>query len=120
MWRSILFLIILSASSAIGWCTSTIDFTVDPANTGILYQGPTVVSLSSSGLDGTVLAGQSLSLDLVLTDEVLARISVPDPSAFGTLLIVFTDAPTYPGFAGSTTGYLLDPRSVSEYSPVNH
>jgi len=68
-----------------------------------------VVSLSSSGLDDTVLTGQSLSWDLVLTHEVLARISVPDPSAFGTLLIVFTDAPTYPGFAGSTTGYLLDP-----------
>ena len=56
-----------------------------------------------------MLAGQSLSLDLLLSNDVLARLFLPDPSTFGIELIIHTNAGTFPGFAGPTTGYLLDP-----------
>jgi hypothetical protein len=85
----------------------TVQFTVNPANTGTVYKvGPIV--LSSSGLDGTVLAGQSLSLNLTFSDDVLARLFLSAPGEFGVGLNVFTNAGTSPGFAGATTGYLLD------------
>ena len=108
MWRYILVFGILIASPATGWC-DTVQFTVDPANIGIFNGGPGDVDLFSSGLNGTVLAGQGLSLDLVLSDNLLARLSLSNPQAFGLGLSVFTTAGTFPGFAGPTTGFLLDP-----------
>jgi hypothetical protein len=108
MWRSISLLGILIASPVIGWC-DTVQFAVPPANIGTLIQGPVALDLSSSGLNGTVLAGQSLSLDLLLSNDVLARLFLPDPGTFGIELIIHTNAGTFPGFAGPTTGYLLDP-----------
>lgn len=106
MWRYFLLLAVLIAWPVIGRCDS-VQFTVDPANIGTSYKGG-VVDLFSSGLNGAVLSGQSLSLDLVLSNEVLARLSVSYPS-FGILLNVHTNAGTFPGFAGPTTGFLLDP-----------
>ncbi|SRR6266404_1933585 len=108
MWRSISLLGILIASPAIGWC-DTVQFTVNTTNIGTLIQGPGDVDLFSSGLNGTVLAGQSLSLDLVLSDDVLARLFLIDPGTFGIGLIIHTNAGTFPGFAGPTTGHLLAP-----------
>jgi hypothetical protein len=108
MWRSISLLAILIASPAISWC-DTVQFTVAPANIGTLIQGPVDIDLFSSGLNGTVLAGQSLSLDLVLDQDVLARLFLLDPGTFGIGLTIHTNAGTFPGFAGPTTGYLLDP-----------
>lgn len=107
MWRHILLLGVLIASTDIGRC-NTVRFTVDPANIGVFYEGGSV-DLFSSDLNGTVLAGQSLALDLVLSEAVLARIFPSNPSAFGILLNVHTNAPTFPGFAGPTTGFVLGP-----------
>ena len=107
MWRFISFLAILIASPAISWC-DTVQFAVPPANIGTLIQGPVELDLSSSGLNGTVLAGQSLSLNLVLDNAVLARLFLLDPGTFGIGLDIHTNAGTFPGFAGPTTGYLLD------------
>lgn len=107
MGRYILLFGILIALPAIGSC-DTVQFTVDPANIGAVSQGGSV-DLFSSGLNGTVLAGQSLSLDLVLSNEVLARLFLSDPQAISIGLNVYTNAGTFPGFAGPTTGYLLDP-----------
>jgi hypothetical protein len=106
VWQSILLLAMLTvpASAVLG---DTLQFTVDPANTGIVYQGGEF-DLSSSGLNGTVLSGQSLSLQLALSNDVLARLFVSDPTAFGVELIIETNAPSDPGFAGTTTGSLLD------------
>jgi len=86
-----------------------VDFTVPLGKIGTPIQGPGSVDLSSSDLNGTVLAGQSLSLDLMFTNDVLARVGLVDASAFGLLLIIDTNAETFPGFVGTTTGYLLDP-----------
>ena len=107
MWRSVSLLAILIASPAINWC-DTVQFTVAPANIGTLIQGPVDIDFFSSGLNGTVLAGQSLSLDLVLDNDVLARLFLLDPSTFGIGLDIHTNAGTFPGFAGPSTGYLLD------------
>ena len=108
MWRSALLLGILVASPIIGRCDD-VQFTAPSSNIGIVYTGPTSVVFHSSGLNGTVLAGQSLSLNLELTNDVLARLGLSDPGGFGLGLIVSTNAGTYPGFAGPTTGFLLDP-----------
>jgi hypothetical protein len=107
MWRSKLLFAIFIALPALGWC-DVVKFTVDPANIGIVY-GEGDFDLFSSGLNGTVLAGQSLSLDLVLSNDVLARLFLSDPSRFGIELNVYTNAGTFPGFLGPTTGFLLDP-----------
>jgi hypothetical protein len=105
MWRCIVLFGILVASPVIGRC-DTVQFTVDSSSIGN-HPGPGNIDFFSSGLDGIVLSGQSLSLDLVLGNEVLARLFLSDPSAFGIELIVNTNAMGFPGFAGSTTGFLL-------------
>jgi hypothetical protein len=57
-----------------------------------------------------VLTGQSLSLDLLLSNDVLARLFLSDPGTFGIGLTIYTNAGTFPGLTGPTTGYLLDPK----------
>jgi hypothetical protein len=108
MWRSILVLGILITAPEIGSC-DTVQFTVDPANIGTPIQGPGYVDLFSAGLNGTMLAGQSVSLDLLFSNDVLARLFLSDPGAFGIGLTIHSNAGTFPGFPGPTTGYLLDP-----------
>ncbi|MGB6199525.1 MAG: PEP-CTERM sorting domain-containing protein [Candidatus Acidiferrales bacterium] len=105
--RSVLLFAIVVASSSIGRC-DTVQFAVPPADVGAPFNGGSV-DLFSSGLNGTVLTGQSLSLDLVLSDDVLARVYANDPDALGVELAIYTTATTAPGFAGPTTGFLLDP-----------
>jgi hypothetical protein len=109
MWRSISLVGILIVSPAIGWC-DTVQFTVNAANIGTPIQGPGAVDFFSSGLNGTVLAGQNLSLDLLLSNDVLARLFLSDPGTFGIGLTIHTNAGTFPGFTGPTTGYLVDPK----------
>lgn len=92
---------------AIG-CSETLQFVVDSANIGTIYQGGDF-DLTSTGLDGTILSGQNLTLSLVLSNDVLARLFLSDPNAFGVELTLDTNAMSDPGFAGATTGYLLNP-----------
>jgi hypothetical protein len=107
MWRSVSLLAILIVSPAISRC-DTVQFTVASANIGTPIQGPVDFDLFSAGLNGTVLSGQGLSLDLVLDKNVLARLFLLDPGTFAIGLNIYTNAGTFPGFAGPTTGYLLD------------
>jgi len=87
---------------------TTVSFTPSPAAIGVPFQN-TNVDLFSTGLNGMTLSGQSLSLDLVLTNDLLARIQLINPGQLGIALTVFTNAGTDPGFAGPTTGFLLNP-----------
>jgi len=86
---------------------TTVSFTPSPANIGVPFQN-TNVDLFSTGLNGMTLSGQSLSLDLVLTTDLLARIQLTNPSQLGITLTVFTNGGMDPGFAGPTTGFLLN------------
>jgi len=107
-WRYLLLVAIVVASP--GFARSdTLHFAVAPAMTGVPITGIGATSLFSSDLDGTSVAGQSLSLDLVFNDGELARLFLIDPQAFGIELIIYTNAGTFPGFSGPTTGFLLDP-----------
>ncbi|HZI50193.1 MAG TPA: hypothetical protein VFE29_00090, partial [Terriglobia bacterium] len=90
---------------------TTISFTPAPANIGVLFSN-TDVDVFSTGLNGMTLSGQSLSLDLVLTNDLLARIQLLEPEALGVGLTVFTNAASFPGFAGTTTGFLLNPSGL--------
>ena len=87
---------------------TTISFTPSPANIGVPFQN-TNVDLFSTGLNGTALSGQPFSLDLVLTNDLLARLQVVSPGALGIGLTIFTNAGSEPGFSGPTTGFLLNP-----------
>lgn len=106
MRRHFLLFAILLAPSA-GWC-DTVQFSVPASDIGAPIQS-SGIAFYSSALDGVVLAGQSLTLDLVFSNNDLARLFLTDPAAFGVELIVDTNAGTAPGFAGTTTGYLLNP-----------
>jgi hypothetical protein len=108
MWRPILFLGILISLPAMG-LSDTVNFTVSPANIGMPIQGVGSFDLFSSDLNGIVLNGQNLSLNLMFSNDVLARLFLSDPTSFGIGLEIYTSASTFPGFAGPTTGYLLSP-----------
>lgn len=86
----------------------TLHFTVAPADIGPTFLSGNV-ALFSPGLDGTVLSGQSLSLDLVLANTDLARLFLGTPSLFGIAMNLQTNAGTFPGFVGTTVGFLLNP-----------
>jgi hypothetical protein len=106
--RIMLIFAMVLVSPAIVRCDDTLQFTVPQSDIGMPIYGPDFVDMSSSGLNGTVLSGQTLSLDLVLSNNVLARLDFND-AQFGVLLLIETNAMTFPGFAGTTTGYFLDP-----------
>lgn len=85
----------------------TITFTVPASDIGTNMQGPAAgVLLDSSALNGTVLSGQSLSLDLMLANNVLARLGFGD-GGVSIGLAIDTNAQTFPGFTGPTSGYLI-------------
>jgi hypothetical protein len=108
MWRTIALVVTLAVLPAVGSCDN-LQFTVDASDVGTLLQGPGSIDLYSSGLNGTVLSGQSLALNLQLSNQMLSRLYLIDPAAFGVELVIDTNAGTSPGFAGPTTGYLLGP-----------
>ena len=97
---ALLLLLPLSAHAA------TITFTVNPGDIGVKKVGS--FGVFSGDLNGTTLAGQTLSLDLVFGGDVLARFYEPFP--LHVSLTVFTNAGGFPGFSGAaTSGYLLNP-----------
>jgi hypothetical protein len=111
MWRYFLLLVVLATSSAISPC-DTVQFTVPPADIGIIYtpdsSGPG--DFTSDVFDGIALTGEVLSFDAVLSDGVLARFG-NCIGACGVSVGIFTNAPfTFTEFAGpSSTGSVLDP-----------
>ena len=78
--RIMLISAMVSVSPAIVRCDS-LQFIVPQSDIGTPIQGGSVVDLSSSGLNGTVLSGQTLPLDLVLGNNDLARLGMPLASA---------------------------------------
>jgi hypothetical protein len=108
--------VVLSAALATRAAATTVQFSVDPTLIGTTLSGD--VNLFSPGLDGVGLQGQTLSLDLVLADAVLARLFLGSPTQLGVLFVVHTTAATFPGFAGPTTGNLLDPSGAQMHAPM--
>jgi hypothetical protein len=86
---------------------TNVTFVVPAEKIGPVLTGPTV-DLSSSTLNGMTLTGQSMSLDLMFANNILARLSLTNPDPFGVDLIISTSLPSAPGFAGTTTGFLRD------------
>jgi hypothetical protein len=109
--------LVLLAALATGAAATTVQFSVDSALIGKPLAGD--VNLFSPGLDGLGLQGQTLSLDLVLSDKVLARLLLGSPTQLGVLFVVHTTAGTFPGFSGPTTGYLLDPSGAQLHAPMD-
>ena len=106
---------------ALGPCVkadTTVQFAVDPSDVGPIFR--TDVDFFSPDLNGMVLAGQSLSLNLVLSNQELARLFLilqNGPGGFGILAEIQTNAGTFPGFVGTTVGYLLSPDGNSIGEP---
>jgi hypothetical protein len=82
-----------------------IPLTVPPYD--IMNREKGELNLFSNGLDGTMLAGQSQSLDLVFGNNVLAEIR--SSGNFAIVLSIFSSSscPTITPWA-DTTGYMLD------------
>ncbi len=106
-------LVVLSTGSA---GATTVGFSVSPALIGVV--GSSDVDLFSPGLNGTTLQGQALSLDLVLTNAVRARLFLLATDQLGVQLIVHTNAATFPGNAGPTTGFLLNADGTPLDAPI--
>jgi len=90
-----------------------ITLTVNPGLVGPTFEGARDLDFSfGSQLDGVTLSGQSMSLDFVFADGILARVSssVEGTLDLGVLLEVQTTANGFPGFAGpDTMGFALAP-----------
>ena len=84
---------------------TTVEFPVDLSQVNEVRDS--AVGFSSPDLNGTVLVGQSLSLDLLLGDGVIARLNGATYDASGILLTLATTAPGYPGFTSASSGFLL-------------
>ena len=90
----------------------TITFALQPSDTRVFKTES--FSVFSDDFNGRTLNGQTLSLDLLLDGDNLARVF---SQQMGLSLTVFTDAGTFPGFAGQetvaavigSTGELLSP-----------
>lgn len=109
---SVLCLAILPPLDAAGL---TMELTIDASLIGPKVSGE--IDLFSSALDGMLLQGQSLSLDILFGDEVLARV-FEVPEFPGAVLIVQTNAGTFPGQAGlPSTGFWLAPDGTALDSP---
>jgi hypothetical protein len=112
MKKLLVLTIVFHCSAPLG--ATTLTFNVDPAQTGIVFtqsdfpSGNHNINFHSSDLNGTILNGQSLSLDAVLGNDVLARVFALFPNQFGILLDIQTTAHGNPGFAGVTTGFIRD------------
>jgi hypothetical protein len=72
-------------------------------------------------LDGLDLDGQSISLDFVFSDEIIARILHAGAGlGFDALLVLETNAGTFPGFFGdASTGFLLGPNGTPLHAPLD-
>lgn len=100
MKRALMLLFMLLPATA--WA-DTILFTVNPVDQ--MVPKSLQFDVFSSGLNGTVFTGQSLSLDLLLAGDLLARINA---ATYGIDLTLSTNAGMDPGFFGAaTTGSVL-------------
>ena len=97
---------------------TTVTFVVPSAKIGPVFNGSTV-DLSSSSLNGMTLTGQSMSLDLMFANSILSRLSIANPDPFGVDLIISTSVAGFPGFAGTTTGFLRD-ASGNPFGPTQN
>ena len=94
-------LVLVSTAPA---AATTVIFAVAPGQIGPGLTGD--IDLASSHLNGIALGGQSLSLDLLFDQDLLARMTFGDISVG---LTIKTSTPGSPGFAGATTGFLIAP-----------
>lgn len=88
---------------------TTFQFAVDPSYVGPLL-GLGADASHTTWLNGVTLDGQIMSIDAMLTNDVIATIGFRDdllPLFFQ--LDIYTNAPTAPGLAGESSGYVLDP-----------
>jgi hypothetical protein len=109
IWAAIA-LLLSSAAPAAG---TTATFPVSAGQVGTDLTGD--IDLFSTNLNGVTLSKQSLSLDLLLADDVLARILFGDVNV---ALTIQTNTAGSPGFAGGTTGFLLGPDGLALHSPL--
>ena len=111
MWTAIVLLLISAGPGAAA--TTTVTFPVGAGQIGTPLTGD--IDLFSSGLNGLALDQQSLSLDLVLAQDLLARMTFGDISVGLTIL---SNTAGSPGFPGTTTGFLLAPDGSALHSPL--
>jgi len=98
-------LAVILSSTSVDAITITFDVPfvlIGPVLTGISAH----VDLSSSGLNGVIFQGQTLSLDFVLAEDVLARVFRSGLTEF--FVQISTNAPGSPGTpANLPTGFLI-------------
>jgi len=90
---------------------TTLTFGVAPSMIGSPI-GPGEIDFHSNDLNGIVLTGQPMSLDVIFANDVLMRVGMLEPQKFWVSLIFSTSSHTAVGAAGPTTGYLLYPGLV--------
>jgi hypothetical protein len=111
-WLLLIMLTVLAATPALA---TPILLPVNPAFIG----QPTSANVffPTTALNGTTLAGQPFSLDLLFADDILARLRIDQVVFAG--LVVQTTAEAFPGFAGpGPTGFLLLPDGTPLTDPI--
>ena len=109
MWTAIVLLLMSAGPVA----ATTVTFPVGAGQVGTPLTGD--IDLFSSGLNGETLTKQSLSLDLVFSQDLLARMTFGDISVG---LTIHTNTAGSPGFAGTTTGFLLAADGSALHAPL--
>ena len=109
IWAAIVLLLSSTAPAA----ATTVTFPVGAGQIGPDLTGD--IDLFSSSLNGVTLSKQSMSLDLLLAQDVLARILFGDISV---ALTIQTNTAGSPGFAGATSGFLFGPKGAALHSPL--
>jgi hypothetical protein len=105
---------LLAISPALPVTADTMFVPVDP---GAVMAPPASgdIDLPFTGLNGMALDGQALTVDLIFADDLLARVWLQTELA--VLLIVQTDAGTFPGFATDASGWLIAPDGTPMLGP---
>jgi hypothetical protein len=116
--------VLLLIGTAADTSAGPISLAVDPKLAG----GPTVQGFFEidfffgDQLDGIILSGQSLSLDFVFADDILARVLRLGEGGvdFGILLALETNAGTSAGLPGDdSTGFLIAPDGTPLHAPLD-
>jgi hypothetical protein len=109
---SILLLVVFASAGRVARADSgstTVQFTVPPGQIGIPFSGGELFQFFSSALNGTSVDGQTLSVNAVFSNSVLARIYPITGNTMNVDIVVFTNGGTFTGFPGPGTGFLLGP-----------
>src|SRR4030095_14569319 len=122
---AIMFAVVTVLSGATHAAT-IVSFPLDPSRIGSPMPAGAYVA-HSSGLNGTPLDGQLLSLDLIYADGILARVltstqismglSLSTNASFSCTVPGTPHCGNWPGFPGGLTGYLLAPDGSALHSP---